>query len=580
MISPEIIEEIRQKADIVDVISTYINVIKKGNSFLAVCPFHNDKNPSLQISRSKQIYKCFSCGAGGNVFTFVQEYEKISFIEAVKKVAKIIGYENKQLEGPTRVVSDDTKLVLEALEKANEIYTYTLKTAEGEKALEYLKKRNISLEMSDYFSLGFCPSDGELSIKLLRGNNISIETLDKAGLISRTNNQFLDHFKGRLTFAIFNEYNEVIGFSARRIVNSDEAKYVNSVNSIVFNKSKVLYNYQNAIKEAKKEGFVYVTEGFMDVFSLYQAGVKSSVALMGTAFTSDHAKMLKKLNVEVRLCLDGDEAGQHGMLKMIDILDKENIKYRVVNYKDCQLDPDEILQKYGVESLKKFLNRLITREEFIINYYLKKFNISTVEGKRQFVSEVMKYMTILSNELDQEIILKRISELTSISYDSFKKVLDSKKVDSDIDEKNIQIYKPKKVIKKRYENVKDKIIRLLLNYSEAIEDYMKGNNYFYDDLYDNLVNYIIDCYEVNHSLDPSELITFISSKDDELSKRLVNKIMEIEDLNNDDPPYSESLLKDYLKVLKEEINKIKQRENLNKIFKQLDNTNEQNQENK
>ena len=566
MISQEIIEEIRQKADIVDVISNYINVIKKGNSFIAVCPFHNDKNPSLQISRAKQIYKCFSCGAGGNVFTFVQEYEKISFLEAVKKVANIIGYENKALEAPSRQVNEDTKQVLEALNKANEIYTYILKTNEGEKALDYLKKRNISLQMSEYFSLGYCPSDGEMSIKLLRSNNISIETLDKAGLINRNKDRFLDHFKGRLTFAIFNEYNEVIGFSARRIIDSDEAKYVNSTNSLVFNKSKVLYNYQNALKEAKKEGYVYVTEGFMDVFSLYQAGIKSSVALMGTAFTIDHAKMLKKLNVEVRLCLDGDEAGQNGMIKMIDILDKENIKYRVVNYKECKLDPDEILQKYGVDNLKKFLNRLISREEFIISYYLKKFDINSVEGKRNFVNQVMKYMTNLNDELDQEIVLKQISQLTNISYDSFKKVLDNKKEIS-LDSQENSSYLQTSNSKKKCESVKDKIIRLLLNYSQAIEDYKNGNYYFYDELYDNLVNYMIDCYEVNHNLDSSELITFISSKDDELSKRLVNKIVGIIDLTNDDPPYSSTLLREYLDKLNKEIERAKRKENLLNIIK-------------
>ena len=168
MISPEIIEEIRQRADIVDVISTYINVIKKGNSFVAVCPFHNDSNPSLQISRTKQIYHCFACGAGGNVFTFVQEYEKIPFIEAVRKVASLIGYSNKELEKPTRTISNDAKVALEALKGASELYAYTLKTKEGEDCLNYLEKRHIDQEMIDFFNLGFSPKDGELSIKMLR----------------------------------------------------------------------------------------------------------------------------------------------------------------------------------------------------------------------------------------------------------------------------------------------------------------------------------------------------------------------------------------------------------------------------
>ena len=205
MVSENIIEEIRQRADIVDVISTYINVIKKGNSFVAVCPFHNDKNPSLQISRSKQIYKCFSWGAGGNVFTFVQDFEKISFIEAVRKVASIIGLEHSELNEPVRKVNDETKDVLFALNNACDLYSYVLNTQEGNQASEYLKKRNIEEDMIEYFSLGYCPSDGESSIKLLRGKNISIEAFDKAGIIQRNNNVFVDRFKGRLIFPLFNE---------------------------------------------------------------------------------------------------------------------------------------------------------------------------------------------------------------------------------------------------------------------------------------------------------------------------------------------------------------------------------------
>lgn len=162
MVSQEIIEEIRQKADIVQIISSYINVIKKGNSYVAVCPFHNDKNPSLQISQSKQIFKCFSCGKGGNVFTFVQDYEKITFLDAVKKVANLIGFHSDELEKQNRFVNENAKLVLSALKEANQLYSFTLKTDAGKKGYEYLKKRNISDEMSNYFSLGYCPEDGEI----------------------------------------------------------------------------------------------------------------------------------------------------------------------------------------------------------------------------------------------------------------------------------------------------------------------------------------------------------------------------------------------------------------------------------
>lgn len=577
MISQEVIEEIRQKADIVDVISTYINVIKKGNSFLAVCPFHNDKNPSLQISRTKQIYKCFSCNAGGNVFTFVQDYEKVSFIDAVRKVASIIGFNSKELDQPTRVISDQVKNTLNALKIATELYSYTLKTREGLEAIEYLNSRNIPEEMIDYFNLGFSPKDGELSIKMMRGKDISIEDLDQAGIIVRNNNQFLDRFKGRLIFPLSNEYGEVVGFSARRIVNSDEAKYINSLNTCVFNKSKVLYNFQNALKEAKKEGYVYITEGFMDVFSLYKIGIKSSVAIMGTAFTDFHAKMLRKLNVELRLCLDGDEAGQHGILKMIEILDKEHLNYQIVNYGTSTQDPDEILENYGPEVLKKLLSRLITREEFIINYHKKKYDLTSISGKKDFSNQVIKYAKNIDNPIDKEVFLKTISSLTGISYESYQSMVANQSKNASnkfydfgknkISENSI----PRRI--SRYERVQNELIRLLLNYQDAIEKFKEGNNYFYDELYNNIANYIIDYYSLNHSIGVSDFISFISQQNDDLSKRIINKIIEIEGMEtNKGLEYSEALFNEYIGKLNDEIEKIK-------TFNNVKNTNIKNDTN-
>lgn len=559
MVSQEIIEEIRQKADIVQIISSYINVIKKGNSYVAVCPFHNDKNPSLQISQSKQIFKCFSCGKGGNVFTFVQDYEKITFLDAVKKVANLIGFHSDELEKQNRFVNENAKLVLSALKEANQLYSFTLKTDAGKKGYEYLKKRNISDEMSNYFSLGYCPEDGEISIKFLRAKNISIEDLDKAGIISRDNNRFVDRFRGRLIFPLYNEYNEVVGFSARRIVDNDEAKYVNSINNDVFNKSKVLYNYQNALNEAKNAGYVYVTEGFMDVFSLYQVGIKSAVALMGTAFTLNHAKLLKHLNCEVRLCLDGDEAGQHGMLAMIDILDKEKIKYRIVNYKDCQLDPDEILQKYGEKVLAKFLNRLFTRDDFVFQYYSKKYDLKTSEGKRDFSNQILLFTRKIENPIDREIILKKLSDLTGISYQSYSSIVENQIKDDqknkDVETEVEEVVKPNKKVLTRLDKVQDEILRLMINSDQAIEEFNRDNNYFYDNICSLLGDYIIDCYSREKKFDSSELITILSQKDDQNSKNTLNKLIDLQEINSG-INYSSKLMEQYLKILKKETSKM------------------------
>lgn len=552
MISPEIIEEIRQKADIVDVISNYIEVIKKGNSFLAICPFHNDKNPSLQISRAKQIYKCFSCGSGGNVFTFVQDYEKVSFLEAVRKVASFIGYESAELSQPVRKVDDETKKILDALKKANEIYAYLIHSQIGSEAEKYLEKRNIPEEMCRYFSLGFSPDAGDVSIKLLRGKDISIDTLDKAGILTRAGGQFLDRFRGRLIFPLHNEYGDVVGFSGRRIRDNDEAKYVNSLNTAVFNKSNVLYNYPNAAKEAKREGYVYVTEGFMDVFSLYRIGVKSAVALMGTAFTAPHARLLKKLNVEIRLCLDGDDAGQHGMLAMIDALDAEKMKYRIVNYKECLLDPDEIFQTYGGEALGKFLNRLMTREEFVLQYFRKRNDLNTLEGKKEFSARIVHYATTSDDEVAREFLLKKASELTEIPIETYRRMLPGRP------KENVRFFDPTPVSSpaKRYtpyENVLNGLIRMMLSSKKAAEDYKnKGNNYMLEPTYSDLADYILDYYAIRDSMEISDFITKLSDSDSVASRPLVNKVIELQDLNSDLMlEYSEERMEEYIVKLRE-----------------------------
>ena len=235
----------------------------------------------------------------------------------------------------------------------------------------------------------------------------------------------------------------------------------------------------------------------MDVFSLYKVGIKSSVAIMGTAFTEHHAKLIKKLNVEARFCLDGDDPGQHGILQMIPLLVKEGVSVIVVNYKDCKLDPDEILQKYGKDNLFKFLNRLISKEELIFAYYLKRTDISTLEGKKDFANQIINYLKEERDPLVREITLKKLSDVTQVSVDSYNRILSSF---SKITEEEVIETSPVRntvVVTSRYQKIQQEIIRLMLNYQEAIEDYDHGRERFIDKIYDDLACYIIDYYLIN-----------------------------------------------------------------------------------
>lgn len=555
MIPANIIEEIRKQADIVNVISSYINVIKKGNSYTAICPFHADKHPSMMISKTKQIYKCFACGAGGNVFNFVAEYEKISFIEAVKKVASMIGFHDKSLEEPERQVSDAYKEVIDALKDAQELYHYALNTEEGKAANEYLQKRAIDEEMQQFFKLGYCSDSKGLTIKLLRAKNHSVDTLDKAGILVRDNDAtFIDRFHGRLMFPIFNEYQEVVGFSGRIITSNGEAKYVNSPSTSVFNKSNVLYNYQNAKANAKREGAVYVVEGFMDVFALYKAGIKSSVALMGTAFTAMHARLLKLLGVEVRILLDGDDAGRKGALNMCLGLDKVQVPYRVVDYKECVLDPDEILQQYGVDTLKKFTTRLISKRDFIISYYQKHFNLQNDDGRLKFIEALIPYAHEIDDDVEFEIFVNRIAKLVDINYQTLSQRIKNHSINKEnTSNANAEMFiKPRSKKLTRLERIEKLLLLNIINNPSALVDFQECEGYFIDHLYEVILSYIREVYSTNHEYTSNQILDLINLIDEKDKKQYIDEVstLFLEEVNSYDPEEFMELINNHKEEIK------------------------------
>lgn len=555
MISPQVIEEIRKQADIVQIISSYIDVKKKGNQYVAVCPFHADTNPSLSISRQLQIYKCFSCQAGGNVFTFVQEYERIPFIDAVKKVAEMIGYSSKELETNERTVQPEVSDALNTVKHANELYQYLLNSNDGKVALDYLKNRNISQDMISYFELGYSSSNPELTIKILRGKGIEVDSLEKVGILKRSQGMFTDIFTGRITFPIYNEHSECIGFSSRRIIDNDEAKYVNSPNNVIFNKSNILYNYQNAKKEAKREGFVYVVEGFMDVFALYQAGIKSSVAIMGTALTSQHAKMLKKLNVPVRLCLDGDDPGQTAMVKIGEILEKDGIDYQVVDYGKSTQDPDEILQQYGKDILYRLLNRLIDKYDYTYLYYKKRNNLSSSQGRRMFAETMISVISKITDPLARDILINRLSIDTGITKDilNSQTTKNDTKIKQNVHFDTVQYAaNSSNKAKSKLDKIQRTVLEMMLSNKDAIKVYEENPNInFIDSIYLEIANYAIDIYESTNDFDSGILISKLQQSNNPKAQILISTITELQS-NEYSQPYSRDAMVDNLESLKRE----------------------------
>ena len=555
MIPREVIDEIKERANIIDVISNYIKVQRKGDNGVAICPFHNDKHPSMQINSTKKIYHCFACGAGGNVFNFVSEYEKIPFTDAIRKVATMVGYSDKSLEKQERQVNPEIKKLIQITKEANDFYTYTLKTNGAASAQDYLLKRNISPEMQEYFSLGYA-LPGDTTIQLLRSKGHSIEDLDKAGLLLRSGTSFLDRFAGRITFPICNEYGEVVAFSARRLTDDDSPKYLLSPTNDIFNKSEILYNFHNASKEAKKAGYLYLCEGFMDVFAMYKAGEKASVALMGVALTPQNAKKIKRLNVEVRLCLDGDNAGQEGQLDMIERLEEEGISYRIVNYNTSTLDPDEILQKYDANVLSKLLNRLISKEQFLVNFFKKRIDTSSMDGKKALIKALIPYGNYLKNEVDKEFLAKCVAQETGLSEKVFLSQLSHEIKVENIDFTPINNYRTaiKRTIPSGVVKLQNEVLYQMLTNEGAVEIWKNGNYRFYDKQIDDIFNYLVDFYDKKNPADPSSFISYLTEYAGNDKATLIRAVTEL--VSTDHPPYQEESMKQTLDILKFNVDKI------------------------
>lgn len=417
------IEELKKKVDIVRVIGNYLELIKKGSSYVAVCPFHNDTRPSLSISTSKQIFNCFVCHTGGDSFAFVQKYEKISYLEAVKKACDICGVEC-EIKGrePTAKEIQDRPIYL-ALEDLAQYYSFYLETQNGKAGLDYLLNRGLDLETIHRFRIGFAPDDSSLSIGVLRNKkNHSIETLTAAGIISENSTAFRDRNFNRIMFPLADSYGRVVGFSGRLIEkDSLAAKYINSPETSVFKKNELLYNFHSAKELAKKCGYLYLVEGFMDVIALSTCGLPA-VALMGTALTSNHVAHLKRLNIETRLALDSDNAGQLSTQKCIKILTDSGLRYKIVAPLVSGKDPDELLRSSGPNQVIEAMESLEEPLIHLLNYARINKQLESYEQKEKFIEDNRGLFGNLS-PLKRHELLPQIASAMKLSVESLEYVL-------------------------------------------------------------------------------------------------------------------------------------------------------------
>ena len=415
MISNNVRKQIVNNTSIVEVVSEYLPLTRKGNSYFGVCPFHDDNNPSMSVSDSVKMFNCFSCNTKGNVISFVSKYENISIDQATIKLAKRLGMEIKNEVSK----EEEKKQRLEnVMNEAANFYSFYLKNSEeGTKALEYLHNRGISNEIIDKFRIGLAPNLTDGLYQFLTKKGFSELDQIELGLIKQgENNRIHDVFRIRIMFPLASSTGKIVGFSGRIYTESNQAKYINSIESVIFHKGEVLYNMHNAALPARQMDKIYLFEGFMDVIAAYRAGIKNGVATMGTALTKEHIQTLLSVTNNIVLCFDGDEAGIKAMRRSAKMLSSHNIIPDAIVLPDNQ-DPDEYIKEYGAPQLQAFL---ITKAKPVYYWlyqleYKKVFknDISSVERFKnavfEFISEsnqatiIDYYLNLMSNDLNISI---------------------------------------------------------------------------------------------------------------------------------------------------------------------------------
>ena len=549
-------DDVLKNADIVEVVQSYLPLIKKGKDYLAKCPFHDDSNPSMHVSPEKQIFNCFVCHTGGNAFTFVQKYNRLSFTESVKKVAEICGYHDPRLEGvkEAKVVDSRHDSLIKCLKDLTTYYQYSLNSPEGKVGLDYFNSRHLDEAIRSKFKLGYAPKDGRATCKFLEMKEHSLKTIGDIGVAANYDGVFSDKNQGRVIFPICDNNGDVVGYSARRITDDNSAKYINSEESYVFLKRKILYNYHNARQKAHVAGYVYVLEGFMDVFALYRVGIESCVALMGTALTEDHIRLLRALNVEIRLCLDGDKAGQKNTMKSASMLAKEGLDFRIVDNQRSSRDPDEILNQDGEQALKDYLNNLISHMDFVLNFYKNTNPLQTVEQKTKVVEWFVPILSKMRNPLELDSYLNKLSAITGYDAESIRKMLRTspeEQKSKKFGEKIMEYHPEKKALRKLGIAERELLYQMLQNPS-AVAYYEAKVGGFYDETYRMIANFLIEYAKEHEEFVPRDLIGTLESSDIPEHGELANKITELYMERNHPNVCNEDLLDSINQVIMDE----------------------------
>lgn len=489
-----------------------------GTSHKCCCPFHVEKTPSFVVTREKQLYHCFGCGAGGNVITFIMEIEKLNFVEALKFLADKVHIKLPQNQQYNSERNEKRERQLLIHRDAAIYYYKTL--LHDSKAMAYLLDRKIDKATIKKYGLGYAPKYGNGLLRYLFSKKYNINELLESGLIlrskNRSTNDLYDRFRDRIMFPIQNVTGKVIAFGGRVLDNSISPKYLNSPETQIFHKGKNLYGLNNAKKQIVNEQIIIV-EGYMDVIGLYQKGIKNAVASLGTAFTQDQSKLLKRYAKELVIIYDGDRAGQEATSKAIEILQDNDIDIKIVSLPD-NLDPDEYINQYGKDAFELQMSKGMTPLEYKISKLKQSYDISSVDGKIKFTKEMAAYLSNVNSGIEREAYLNKMAADTGISKETIlqeikKNVTKEHKKISDGKYRN---EKPEKFVKNAYSIAQEEILKILINNKNIFPLIESKINlsHFQDGIYKDLAEYLFRQIENEEEIQGNKFINDISNKND------------------------------------------------------------------
>lgn len=532
-IEQEEIDALRNQADIVNVISHYIPVQRSGKGYKAICPFHNDHDPSMSISPERQIYKCFVCGNGGNVFTFVQNFEKVSFVEAVEKVAELTGFHLSSKPAVSKVEVDPHKKALYNVLNETINYTmYQLDTSVALHAKEYLEKRGIDAETRKEFQIGYDPDRTSVT-KFLRAKGFEEKDLVSSNVSRVNENGLFDVYAERITFPIHDMNGNPIGFSARTMDPDNPSKYINTNQTDIFTKGDIVYNLHRAKNEARRNKCIYLCEGVTDVIAFYKAGIKNAVCTLGTACTQHQLSLLKRCSTKLIFCYDGDHAGQSATYKACKLALSLGAQVGIVLNKTGK-DPDEIIRMYGNEGLVNLVKTPITWVEFLYNYLVENTNLNSYSEKKELIQKAKEDIQTLTDSTDRSYFIDKIQEVTKLHSDFDVNVPVTKNVTPSI----------RLVVPDGTKDAEEMILSMMLKSYQATQIFENDLGYLIEDTYSKLALTILD---ISRERGKCDIQVLIDASSDQAGRDLITKLVTRDDY---DQAFDEEKMKGAVRKIK------------------------------